>query len=48
MGGRHLLVIGSSFLHRYSHQLTAILTLVLTFGLALVANWGGLALGSPR
>lgn len=38
VGGRHLLIIGSSFLEKYSHQLTAILTLVLTFGLALAAN----------
>ena len=38
MGGGRLLIIGSSFLDKYSHQLTAILTLALTFGLALVAN----------
>ncbi len=38
MDRRHLLMIGSSFLDQHSHQLTAILTLVLTFVLAMVAN----------
>ncbi|MGZ4249691.1 MAG: hypothetical protein ACXVUE_15465, partial [Solirubrobacteraceae bacterium] len=38
MGEGHLVIIGSSFLDKNSHQLTAILTLALTFGLAVVAN----------
>ncbi len=38
MGGRDVLIVGSSFLDRYSHQLTAILTLVLTFVFAVVAD----------
>jgi small-conductance mechanosensitive channel len=33
-----VLIIGSSFLDRYSHQLTAILTLVLTFAFAVLAD----------
>ena len=35
-----VIVVGSSFLERHSHQLTAILTLVLTFLLALLADRG--------
>jgi small-conductance mechanosensitive channel len=33
-----VLITGSSFLDRYSHQLTAVLTLVLTFAFAVVAD----------
>ncbi len=35
-----VIVVGSSFLDEHSHQLTAILTLVLTFALALLADRG--------
>jgi|SRR5450755_843597 len=38
MRGSDVLVIGSSFLDKHSHRLTAILTLVLTFVLALLAD----------
>ena len=38
MRGSDVLLIGSSFLDKHSHQLTAILTLVLTFVLALLAD----------
>jgi small-conductance mechanosensitive channel len=38
MGGGEVLIIGTSFLDRHSHQLTAILTLVLTFAFAALAN----------
>jgi small-conductance mechanosensitive channel len=38
MGGSDVLVIGSSFTDKYSHQLTAILTLVLTFVFAVLAD----------
>jgi small-conductance mechanosensitive channel len=40
MSGSGVLIIGTSFLDRHSHQLTAILTLVLTFVLAVMANRG--------
>jgi len=36
MAGSDVLIIGSSFLDKYSHQLTAILTLVLTFAFAVL------------
>lgn len=38
MGGGDVFVIGSSFLEKYSHPLTAILTLVLTFAFAVLAD----------
>jgi small-conductance mechanosensitive channel len=40
MVGRGVVVVGSSFLDKYSHQLTAILTLVLTFVFAVLADRG--------
>ena len=40
MSGSGVLIIGTSFLDRHSRQLTAILTLVLTFALAAMANRG--------
>jgi small-conductance mechanosensitive channel len=40
MVGSDLIVVGSSFLDKHSHQLTAILTLVLTFVFALLADRG--------
>ena len=36
--GSDVLIVGSSFLDRHSHQLTAILTLVITFVVAWLAN----------
>jgi hypothetical protein len=33
-----VIVVGSSFLDKHSHQLTAILTLVLTFAFAVIAD----------
>jgi len=38
MGGSDVLIIGSSFLDKYSHQLTGILTLVLTVVVAVLAD----------
>ena len=38
MVGSDVIVVGSSFLDKYSHQLTAILTLVLTFVFAVLAD----------
>ena len=38
MGESGVLITGSSFLDKYSHQLTAIITLVLTFALAVLAD----------
>jgi small-conductance mechanosensitive channel len=38
MRGADVLIIGSSFLEKHSHQLTAVLALVLTFALALLAD----------
>ncbi len=40
MGRSDVLIVGSSFLNKYSHQLTAILALVLTFVFALLADRG--------
>lgn len=40
MGGRDVLIIGSSFLHQHSHQLTGVLTLVLTVVVAVLADRG--------
>jgi small-conductance mechanosensitive channel len=40
MVGSDLIVVGTSFLDEHSHQLTAILTLVLTVVFALLANRG--------
>jgi len=38
MGGSDVLIIGSSFLDKHSHQLTAILTLALTVAFAVLAD----------
>ena len=38
MSGRNVLIVGSSFLDKYSHQLTGILTLVLTVVVAVLAD----------
>ena len=38
MVGSDVIVVGSSFLDKYSHQLTAILTVVLTFVFAVLAD----------
>ena len=38
MGRSDVLIIGSSFLDKHSHQLSAILTVVLTFGFAVLAD----------
>lgn len=40
MGGSDVLIVGSSFLDEHSHQLTAILTLGLTFAVAVLADRG--------
>jgi small-conductance mechanosensitive channel len=40
MGGSDVLIMGSSFLDRHSHQLTGILTLVLTVVFAVLADRG--------
>jgi small-conductance mechanosensitive channel len=40
MVGSDVLIIGSSFLHKHSHQLTGILTLVLTVVIAVLADRG--------
>ena len=40
MGGSDVFIIGSSFLDKHSHQLTAILTLVLAIVFAVVADRG--------
>jgi small-conductance mechanosensitive channel len=40
MGVSGVLIIGSSFLHKHSHQLTGILTLVLTVVFAVLADRG--------
>jgi small-conductance mechanosensitive channel len=38
MGGSGVLIVGSSFLDKHSHQLTAILALILTVAVAVVAD----------
>jgi small-conductance mechanosensitive channel len=40
MGGRTVLILGSTFLQKHSHQLTGVLTLALTLAVALVADRG--------
>ncbi len=40
MDGSDVIVLGSSFLDTHSHQVTAIVTLVLTFAAAVLANRG--------
>jgi hypothetical protein len=47
MGGSDVLIIGSSFLDKHSHQLTAILTLALTFVLAVLADRAPSRIGRP-
>jgi small-conductance mechanosensitive channel len=40
MGESDVIIVGSSFLDKHSHELTAILTLVLTFAFAVLADRG--------